>query len=184
MGAHTGRMAGEERLIRAPRQATADGTGGADGTERDGREIVPLRRTATVEVRAAGGVVWRLSSGGDRLYAVVHRPAYDDWSLPKGKLAGGESEVEGALREVEEETGMSCRVERPLGTTSYIDRKGRSKMVVYWLMQAIGGSFQPSAEVDEVRWLPLPEVLSLLSYDRDRTLIGALLPDERMDVAR
>ena len=125
------------------------------------------------EVRAAGGVVWR-PAAGDRVYAVVHRPAYDDWTLPKGKLADGESDVEGALREVEEETGMWCRVDRPLGTTSYIDRKGRPKVVVYFLMQATGGEFEPSEEIDEVRWLPLAEVHELLSYARDRTLLGAL----------
>ncbi|MGH7748418.1 MAG: NUDIX hydrolase [Candidatus Dormibacteria bacterium] len=145
--------------------------------------IVQLRRPTTIEIRAAGGVVWRATAGGDRLYAVVHRPAYDDWSLPKGKLADGESEIEGALREVEEETGMSCRLDRLLGTTSYIDRKGRPKVVVYWLMQATGGTFEPSEEIDEVRWLPLADVQALLTYPRDRTLLGALLV-ERFELAR
>jgi ADP-ribose pyrophosphatase YjhB (NUDIX family) len=111
---------------------------------------------------------------GERLYAIVHRPAYDDWSLPKGKVAMGESEVECALREVEEETGMRCHVERTAGTTSYIDRKGRAKVVVYWVMQALGGRFEPTREIDEVRWVPLANALDLLSYDRDRTLLGAL----------
>ena len=142
-----------------------------------------LRPATAVEVRAAGGVVWRPTAGGDRVYAVVHRPAYDDWTLPKGKLAAGESEIEGALREVEEETGMSCRVDRPIGTTSYIDRKGRPKVVVYWLMQATGGTFEPSEEIDEARWLPLSDVVALLTYPRDRTLLGALAA-ERFDVAR
>jgi 8-oxo-dGTP diphosphatase len=144
---------------------------------------VQLRPATAVEVRAAGGVVWRPTAGGDRLYAVVHRPAYDDWTLPKGKLAAGESEIEGALREVEEETGMSCRVDRPIGTTSYIDRKGRPKVVVYWLMQATGGTFEPNEEIDEVRWLPLSEVLALLTYARDRTLLGALQL-EKLELAR
>jgi 8-oxo-dGTP diphosphatase len=117
------------------------------------------------------------------VYAVVHRPAYDDWTLPKGKLAAGESEIEGALREVEEETGMSCRVDRPIGTTSYIDRKGRPKVVVYWLMQATGGTFEPSEEIDEVRWLPLGDVLSMLTYPRDRTLLGSVQP-EKLELAR
>jgi len=138
---------------------------------------VPLRPSSSVEVRAAGGVVWRPTAGGGRLYAVVHRPAYDDWTLPKGKVAAGESDLEGALREVEEETGMSCRVDRPLGTTSYIDRKGRPKVVVYWLMQATGGAFEPCEEIDEVRWLPLGEVVDLLSHPRDRTLLGALVEE-------
>jgi 8-oxo-dGTP diphosphatase len=134
-------------------------------------------------VRAAGGVVWRPVAGGDRVYAVVHRPAYDDWTLPKGKLAAGESDIEGALREVEEETGMSCRVDRPVGTTSYIDRKGRRKVVVYFLMQATGGAFEPSEEIDEARWLPLGEVLDLLTYPRDRTLLGAVQHDVPVEAA-
>ena len=142
-----------------------------------------LRPTTTVEVRAAGGVVWRASSIGERQYAIVHRPAYDDWSLPKGKMTTGESEVECALREVEEETGMRCRVERTAGTTSYVDRKGRAKVVVYWLMQALGGRFEPTREIDEVRWVPLAGALELLSYDRDRTLLGALLARELLDPA-
>jgi 8-oxo-dGTP diphosphatase len=149
---------------------------------------VELRPPTAVEVRAAGGVVWRPTASGDRLYAVVHRPAYDDWTLPKGKVAAGESDLEGALREVEEETGMSCRVDRPLGTTSYIDRKGRPKVVMYWLMQATGGVFEPGEEIDEVRWLPLSEVMDLLSYPRDRTLLGSLLAErneiETLEAAR
>jgi 8-oxo-dGTP diphosphatase len=163
---------------RAPNPRTHEGP----ATTRRG-EIVQLRPATAVEVRAAGGVVWRPTAGGDRLYAVVHRPAYDDWTLPKGKLAAGESEIEGALREVEEETGMSCRVDRPIGTTSYIDRKGRPKVVVYWLMQATGGTFEPSEEIDEVRWLPLGEVLALLTYPRDRTLLSALQL-EKLELAR
>lgn len=146
----------------------------AGGRAPDTRSRVVQLRPHAVEIRAAGGVVWRPAAGGSRVYAVVHRPAYDDWTLPKGKLAAGESEIEGALREVEEETGMSCRVDRPIGTTSYIDRKGRPKVVVYWLMQATGGSFEPCEEIDECRWLPLGEVLDMLSYARDRTLLSAL----------
>ncbi len=69
---------------------------------------------------------------------------------------------------------MSCRVDRPIGTTSYIDRKGRPKVVVYWLMQAAYGSFEPTEEIDECRWLPLAEVLELLSYARDRTCWAGL----------
>ena len=141
-------------------------------------------------VRAAGGLLWRAGrpgegkKGGARVrLAVIHRPHRNDWSLPKGKLADGESELEGALREVEEETGMSCRVDRPLGTTSYIDRKGRPKVVVYWLMQATGGVFEPGPEIDEVRWLELDEVMALLSYPRDRTLLGALVA-ERAEIER
>ena len=107
-------------------------------------------------------------------YAIVHRPAYDDWSLPKGKLQPGETEEEAAVREVEEETGMRCRIVRDLGTTSYIDRKGRPKVVYYWLMRAVTGKFVVNGEIDAIRWEELGPAIDLLSYDRDRTLLRAL----------
>lgn len=125
-------------------------------------------------VRAAGGVVWRSGPGNSVEYVLVHRPAYDDWTFPKGKVNAGETEEEAALREVAEETGMRCRLMRPLGTTSYLDRKGRTKIVYYYLMKAVSGSFVPNGEVDEVRWLPIAQASGLLSYAHDRTLFGAL----------
>jgi 8-oxo-dGTP diphosphatase len=114
------------------------------------------------EVKAAGGVVVR-----DGAIAVVHRPRYDDWSLPKGKLDPGETFEECALREVWEETGMRCTLGDELSSTSYRDRKGRSKVVRYWRMTAGDGQFVPSEEVDELRWLPLDAAGELLSYRRD-----------------
>ena len=138
-----------------------------------------VRPAVTALVRAAGGVVWRPARvAGGRLYAVVHRPEYDDWSLPKGKVNPGEELEAAALREVAEETGVEGRLGRALGTTSYVDRKGRPKIVYYWLIQAgRGGAFVPNEEVDEVRWLPIAAALELLSYDRDRTLLGSLIGD-------
>src|SRR4051794_19530784 len=121
------------------------------------------------EVRAAGGVVVR-----DGTVAVVHRPRYDDWSLPKGKLDRGETWEEAALREVEEETGLRCRLGEELSPVSYTDRKGRSKLVRYWLMEPEGGMFAPSEEVDEVRWMPYEEAAAQLSYPHDRELIAGL----------
>jgi 8-oxo-dGTP diphosphatase len=107
--------------------------------------------------------------------AVVHRPRHDDWSLPKGKLDPGESWEEAALREVEEETGLACRLARPLGETRYRDAKGRPKVVRYWLMALAdgedGGAFTPNTEVDELRWCTPEEAADLLSYDHDRTLV-------------
>ena len=100
------------------------------------------------QVEAAGGAVVR-----DGLVAIVHRPRYDDWTLPKGKLDRGESFEEAALREVEEETGLRCRLGRELPSTSYTDHKGREKRVRYWLMEAEGGEFIPNDETDELRWL-------------------------------
>jgi 8-oxo-dGTP diphosphatase len=120
-------------------------------------------------VRAAGGVVLR-----DGLVAVVHRPRYDDWSLPKGKLDPGESFEEAALREVEEETGLRCRLVRELPAVEY-EVRGRPKQVRYWAMEVEDETpFVPNDEVDEVRWLEPAEALALLSYDRDREPVLAL----------
>src|SRR6201991_3028826 len=100
------------------------------------------------EVKAAGGVVVL-----DGRIAVVHRPRYDDWSLPKGKLDEGESYEQAALREVWEETGLRCELRDELSSTSYHDRKGRSKLVRYWQMEVLEGEFASNEEVDELRWL-------------------------------
>jgi 8-oxo-dGTP diphosphatase len=117
------------------------------------------------EVRAAGGVVRR-----DGRIAVVHRPRYDDWSLPKGKLDPGETWEEAALREVREETGLECSLGEELPSTTYHDRKGRFKLVRYWLMDPVGGEFEPNDEVDELRWLTPAEAAALLTYPRDQEL--------------
>jgi 8-oxo-dGTP diphosphatase len=115
------------------------------------------------QVRAAGGVVVR-----DGRVAVVHRPRYDDWSVPKGKLDEGEGFEEAALREVLEETGLRCVLREELEATHYHDRKGRPKVVRYWRMEVQGGEFTPNDEVDELRWLAPEEARAHLTYDRDR----------------
>jgi len=117
------------------------------------------------EVKAAGGVVRR-----DGRIAVVHRPRYDDWSLPKGKLDPGETWEEAALREVREETGLECELGEELSSTRYHDRKGRSKLVRYWLMDPVAGEFGPNDEVDELRWLAPADAAALLTYPRDKEL--------------
>ena len=119
------------------------------------------------EVRAAGGVV----QSEDGRIAVVHRPRYDDWSLPKGKLDPGEDYEEAALREVREETGLECELGAELSSTSYHDRKGRSKLVRYWLMYPLAGEFEPNDEVDELRWLTPSEAAARLTYPHDAALI-------------
>jgi 8-oxo-dGTP diphosphatase len=120
-------------------------------------------------IQAAGGVVLR-----DGRVAVVHRPRYDDWSLPKGKLDPGESFEDAALREVEEETGLRCRLVRELPAVEY-EVRGRPKLVRYWAMEVEDEApFEPNEEVDEVRWLEPDEALALLSYDRDREPVLAL----------
>jgi 8-oxo-dGTP diphosphatase len=118
------------------------------------------------EVRAAGGVVIR--SGA---LALVHRPRYDDWAFPKGKLDPGESWEDAALREVEEETGLRCRLGDELPPTSYRGPKGRAKVVRYWRMEPLAGEFVPSKEVDELRWVSPDDARSLLSYEHDRALL-------------
>src|SRR6266508_974589 len=121
-------------------------------------------------VRAAGGIVLR-GEGGDRSVALVHRPRYDDWSFPKGKLDDGEDEATAALREVEEETGLRCRLGPSVGAVTYRDRRGRAKVVRYFRMDADGGGFAPNQEVDELRWVRLEDAARLLSYAHDRRLL-------------
>jgi 8-oxo-dGTP diphosphatase len=128
---------------------------------------------ADAEVLAAGGVVVR----DDGRIAVIHRPRYDDWSLPKGKLEPGESFEDGAVREVLEETGVRGRIVGELEPTSYVDRKGRDKLVRWYRMELDGdpSDFAPNDEVDELRWLTPDEAHGLVSYDHDRVLIRTLV---------
>ena len=128
-------------------------------------------------VRAAGGLVTRSEQGQTEIL-LVHRPAYDDWGFPKGKADPGESDEECALREVEEETGLSCAIVDELPSVSYHDGKGRPKTVRYFAMRPLSGTFEPHAEIDDARWLPPEEALARLSYDRDRVLLGELLARE------
>ena len=126
-------------------------------------------------IEAAGGVVWRRGAKGALKVLVVHRERYDDWSFPKGKLDPGETHRRAALREVEEETGLRCKTGDELPEVRYDDRKGRPKRVRYWSMEAEGGSFEPNAEVDEVRWLSLDEARATLSYVHDVTVLEGLV---------
>ena len=131
-------------------------------------------------VQAAGGLVVRRQSGLLEI-VVVHRPVQHDWSFPKGKLEPGENLETAALREVWEETGMTCDLLRFIGHTEYVDRKGRPKTVAYWIMAAEGGFFSPNEEVDELRWLTLDLASRLLSYPRDRELVAVLQAADQVE---
>ncbi len=109
--------------------------------------------------------------------AVVHRPRYDDWSLPKGKLEEGESFEQGALREVEEETGLRCELGEELSATRYRDRKGRPKVVRYWRMTVRKGSFKPNDEVDELLWLSPRKAMAKLDFEHDVRLVREAVED-------
>jgi 8-oxo-dGTP diphosphatase len=126
----------------------------------------------SAEVKASGGVVYRRGDGGLEFLA-VHRPRYDDWSLPKGKLDAGESWEDAAVREVEEETGLRCALGAELSPTSYRDNKDRFKVVRYWLMEATGDGpgFEPNDEVDTLEWVPAPAAPERLTYARDADLV-------------
>jgi 8-oxo-dGTP diphosphatase len=125
-------------------------------------------------VEAAGGIVVRDGDAGTEV-CVVHRPRYDDWSFPKGKLDPGETFEQAALREVEEETGLRCTLEVELPSAEYRDNKDRPKIVRYWRMEVDEDpGFEPNDEVDDLRWLPMAEAAELLTYERDRDLLRGL----------
>ena len=126
-------------------------------------------------VRAAGGVVVRDTGAGEHVL-LVHRSKYDDWTFPKGKAERDETDEACALREVEEETTLRCRLTRPLPSTRYVDARGRPKVVRWWVMEPLGDPDAAAAsnEVDEVRWLPPEEARALLTYGRDHDLLDAV----------
>lgn len=130
------------------------------------------------QVRAAGGVVRRRGVDGVR-FALVHRPRYDDWTLPKGKADDGEEDRSTALREVLEETGFRCDLGPKITSVRYTDHLGRPKNVGYWLMYPLEGVFLPNSEVDELRWVDADEARSLLSYVHDRAVLDAALAFDR-----
>lgn len=124
-------------------------------------------------VRAAGGAVWRRRDGGLEV-VLVHRPRYDDWSLPKGKVDPGETDEEAAVREVEEEAGVVGRLGPELATTTYLDRSGKHKRVRYWAMTLVSGEVGGDHEVDRAEWVPIDVARNRLSYQRDLVVLDAL----------
>ncbi|MET9731455.1 NUDIX hydrolase [Streptomyces sp. NPDC006458] len=131
--------------------------------------------TSTTPIQAAGCVLWRRSPFGEGLeICLVHRPKYDDWSHPKGKLKRGEDALTGALREVVEETGYTARPGEELSTVHYF-ANGRPKQVRYWAAEATGGGFLPNTEVDRILWLSPATARDRLTQPRDRELVEKLL---------
>jgi 8-oxo-(d)GTP phosphatase len=127
-------------------------------------------------IEAAGGVLWRPAPGGAGIeVALVHRPKYDDWSIPKGKLNPGEHPLIAGLREVWEETGYTATPGRPLGEIRYL-KDGAPKRVKYWAMRVAGGDFAVNDEVDQLMWLPPREARRHLSPDRDQSMLADLDP--------
>lgn len=136
----------------------------------------PPEPSGLIAVRAAGAVLWRDGTDGragrDRVeVAVVHRPRYDDWSLPKGKLRAGELAAAAAVREVTEETGFAAVLGRRLRRECY-PVPGGTKVVDYWTASSAGGSFEPNDEVDQLRWLLPAGAAALVSYDVDRAVLA------------
>lgn len=140
----------------------------------EARRTEAARMDVTEVVRAAGGLVCRTMKDGAVEVVLVHRLAYDDWTFPKGKLEGDESEETAAVREVEEETGLLCDLGRELGVTRYQDSHGRSKTVRYWQMTPIGGHLAPADGVDDARWVSVTDAATLLTYSRDLELLDRL----------
>lgn len=139
---------------------------------------------AARRVFAAGAALWRPDpESGEPLIATIHRPRYDDWSLPKGKIDPGENSSVAAVREIFEETGQRSQLGRHLAEICYPISEG-TKVVTYRTARGLGGDFEPGDEVDELRWLPVPEAAKLLTYQYDRTILDkfAELPFDTQSV--
>ncbi|MBV5242818.1 NUDIX hydrolase [Mycolicibacterium sp. PAM1] len=134
-----------------------------------------MKAVTKTPIMAAGAVLWRPQDGTDAPeIAIIHRPRYDDWSLPKGKVDPGETDTVAAVREIEEETGFRSHLGRRLPTVTYpVD--GAVKKVRYWAARAVGGEFVPNDEVDEMKWLPADRAIAELGYPHDRKVVRRFL---------
>lgn len=130
-----------------------------------------MSKKSTIRIVPAAGAVLYREDGDSPLCAVVHRPRYDDWSLPKGKVDAGESLPVTAVREIAEETGFTAVLRSRIGTTGYPLKENLRKEVTYWSALAREGTFEPNSEVDEIRWLPVDRARDLVSYPLDRKIL-------------
>jgi phosphohistidine phosphatase SixA/8-oxo-dGTP pyrophosphatase MutT (NUDIX family) len=131
-------------------------------------------------IKAAGAVLWREETPFELEILLVHRPQYDDWSFPKGKVDDGESTIAAAFREVKEETGYSAVFGQYLGASSYKFDDGKKK-VKYWMAQALphANSFMPNEEIDKIEWVSIKEARHFLTYDEDREILDEFINRER-----
>lgn len=139
-----------------------------------GELIVPADAPSDL-IRAAGGIVIRRTAASHVEVACIYREARGDWTFPKGKLDKGETFEQAALREVLEETSLHCEIVRYIGATNYTHRKGKPKVVAYYLMHALEGEFEANEEVDVLVWLPLDQVRDHLTWERDQELFDLVL---------
>ena len=131
-------------------------------------------------IRAAGALLWRDNSDLSLEVALIHRPRYDDWSLPKGKLEMGETALQCAYREVHEETGIRATFTRQLGTVEY-EESGQEKRVKYWAAHCAltNSEFVPNEEVDQMRWLSPSQALEQATHDSDKSIIEKFMSEEQ-----
>lgn len=130
-------------------------------------------------IRAAGALLWRENLEGKIEIALIHRPKYDDWTLPKGKIEEGETALQCAYRELIEETGIKAAFTRQLGTVEY-DESGQRKRVIFWAAYCgfSSSTFIANDEVDEIRWLRFHEALSSATHESDREIIESFSQQE------
>lgn len=132
--------------------------------------MIRADRPPKESIWAAGCVVADTKRDEPR-YLLIHRPQYDDWSLPKGKLNRQETFLDAAIRETYEETGILGKKARPVGTVGYLTKAGNPKVVRWWLTTRKKGKFKKNSEVDEIRWLTFEEANEQLQYSNDKTVL-------------